>query len=188
VPLDANSVRLRAGETNIGDAVADAIRGDADISIMNAGSIRGDRIFPAGPLTKRVLLEMLPFGNVICKVAAPGRVVVAALNHGVSKLPASAGQFPQVSGLTMAVDPIRPVGDRITDVRVAGQPLDQDKTYTVALPDFMLKGGDGYTMFADQSVLTPPESGELMVTVLERYVANAREIAPPIDGRITIRR
>jgi 5'-nucleotidase len=188
VPLDANSVRLRAGETNIGDAIADAIRGDADISLMNAGSIRGDRIYPAGPLTKRVLLEMLPFGNVICKVAAPGRVVAAALNHGVSKLPASAGQFPQVSGLTMTVDPSRPAEDRIIDVRVAGQPLDQNKTYTVALPDFLLKGGDGYTMFADQRVLTSPESGELMVTVLERYVANAREIAPPIDGRITIRR
>ena len=188
VPLDANSVRLRAGETNLGDMIADAIRGDADISLMNAGSIRGDRIYPTGPLTKRLLLEMLPFGNVVCRVAVPGRVVVAALNHGVSKLPASAGQFPQVSGLTMAVDASRPAGDRVTGVRVASAPLDPNKTYTVAIPDFVLKGGDGYTMFADQRIITPPESGELMVTVLDKYVTAAREVAPQIDGRIAIRR
>jgi 5'-nucleotidase / UDP-sugar diphosphatase len=188
VPLDANSVRLRAGETNLGDLIADAIGADADISLTNAGSIRGDRVYPAGPLTKRVLLEMLPFGNVVCMVAAQGRVVLAALNHGVSKLPASAGQFPQVSGLTMTVDAKRPPGDRVTDVRVAGQPLDANKTYTIAIPDFVLRGGDGYTMFADQRILTPPESGELMVTVLEKYVTTARELGPQIDGRIAILR
>jgi 2',3'-cyclic-nucleotide 2'-phosphodiesterase (5'-nucleotidase family) len=188
VPLDANSVRLRAAESNLGDAIADAIRGDADVAIMNAGGIRGDRIHPAGPLTKRTLLEMLPFGNVVCKVAVPGHVVLTALNHGVSKLPASAGQFPQVSGLVMTIDEKRAAGDRVIDVRVAGQPLDLTKTYTVAIPDFLLKGGDGYTMFAGQRVLTPPESGELMVSVLEKYVATMREIAPRIDGRITIAR
>jgi len=188
VPLDANSVRLRAGETNIGDVIADAIRGDADISLLNAGGIRGDRTYPAGTLTKRLLIEMLPFGNVVCKVAVPGRVVLAALNHGVSKLPASAGQFPQVSGLTMTVDARRPAGDRVSDVRVAGRPLDPDKTYTVAVPDFVFKGGDGYTMFADQRIVTPPESGELMVTELEKFVTAAREIAPQIDGRIAMLR
>jgi len=45
-----------------------------------------------------------PFGGVICKVAVSGRVILQALNSGVSKLPATAGQFPQVSGLTMRVD------------------------------------------------------------------------------------
>jgi len=190
VPLDANSVRLRAGETNLGDLIADAVRADAssDIAILNAGSIRGDRIYPAGPLTKRTLLEMHPFGNVICKVAVPGRVVVAALNHGVSKLPASAGQFPQVSGLTMKVDANKAAGDRVTEVRVGGQPLDPNKTYSLAIPDFILKGGDGYTMFADQRVLTPPESGNLLVSALENDVASKKAIAPEIDGRISILR
>ena len=49
----------------------------ADIAIMNSGSIRGDRVFPAGPLTRRTLVEMHPFGNVICTLAVPGRVVLA---------------------------------------------------------------------------------------------------------------
>jgi 5'-nucleotidase / UDP-sugar diphosphatase len=190
VPLDAGTVRLRAGETNLGDVIADAMRASAgaDIAILNSGGIRGDRIFAAGPLTKRSLLEMLPFGNVVCKIAAPGRVILAALNHGVSKLPASAGQFPQVSGLTMTVDANRPASDRVTNVRVADQPLDPNRTYTVALPDFLLKGGDGYSMWSGQRVLVDAETGDLMVSVLEKYVADKVNVTQTIDGRITVLR
>jgi 5'-nucleotidase len=190
VPLDANSVRMRADETNLGDLVADALRAgaNADVGLINAGGIRGDRVFSAGPLTRRSLLAMLPFGNVLCKVEVPGRVILAALNHGVEKLPASAGQFPQVSGLTMTVDARKPAGDRVTEVRIGGQPIDQNRTYTVALPDFVLKGGDGYTMFAGQRVLIEPVAGDLLVSVLEKYVAEKGDVNQTIDGRIKIQR
>ncbi len=188
VPLDADSVRMRAAETNIGDFFADAVRAEAaaDFAILNSGSIRGDRVYPAGPLTKRTLLSMHPFGNVICKIALPGRVVLQALEHGVSKLPATAGQFPQVSGLTMRVDPNAPPGNRVREVLVGGKPLDPNATYTLAVPDFMLKGGDGYTMFAAQRVLVAPEAGRLLVEALEKRVAEQKTIAPAIEGRIVV--
>jgi 5'-nucleotidase len=188
-PLDGASVRLRASETNLGDLVADAIRADAaaDVAIINSGGIRGDRVVPAGPLTRRALLTLLPFGNVITKLRVPGRVMVDALNNGVSKLPASAGQFPQVSGLTMVVDPSATAGNRVRDVRVGGQPLQPDKLYTLAVPDYLLKGGDGYTMFEGQPVLVGPEAGNLIAGALEKYIAAKGEIAPDVDGRITIR-
>ena len=187
-PLDAVSVRMRASETNIGDLVADAMRADtgADLAIMNAGSIRGDRIYAAGPLTRRTLLEMLPFGNVICKIALPGRVVLQALNSGVAELPASAGRFPQVSGITMRVEATAAAGNRLRDVKVDGASLDPERSYTVAIPDYLLKGGDGYTMFAGAKVLIGPETGNLMVSALEKYVAAKGEIAPALEGRTTV--
>jgi hypothetical protein len=55
----------------------------------------------------------------------------------------------------------------------------------VALADFMLSGGDQYGMFMNQKVLVGPQAGGLMVTALEKFVTG-REIAPAIDGRITI--
>jgi 2',3'-cyclic-nucleotide 2'-phosphodiesterase (5'-nucleotidase family) len=179
---------MRASETNLGDLVADVMRADAgaDLAIMNAGSIRGDRIYPAGPLTRRALLEMLPFGNVICKIAVPGRVVLQALNSGVAELPASAGRFPQVSGLTMRVEISAPAGNRVPDLKVNGEPLDPTRTYTLAIPDFLLKGGDGYTMFTGGKVLIGPETGNLMVSALEKYVTAKGEIAPEINGRIVV--
>jgi len=189
VPLDGVSQHLRSTETNLGDLVADAIRADAgtDLAIVNSGSIRGNRVFAAGPLTRRTLIEMHPFDNVITKVAMPGRVVLEALNAGVSRLPAAAGMFPQVSGLTMTVDRTAPVGSRVREVRVNGQPLDPNRTYTVAMPDYILKGGDDYTMFAGQQVLVGPENGNLITAAIEKYVAAKREVGAEIDGRIVLR-
>src|SRR5262249_8095047 len=140
VPLDADSQHMRAAETNLGDLFADALRADAgtDVALMNAGSIRGDRMYPAGPLTARTLLAMHPFGNVICKVEVSGQVLLQGLNSGVAKLPQAAGQFPQVSGLTMVVDRNAPASGRVRDVTINGQPLDPSKIYTLAIPDFVL--------------------------------------------------
>jgi 5'-nucleotidase len=186
-PLDANTIRLRASETNLGDIFADAMRAEAktDIAILNSGSIRGDREYPAGPITKRTVLEMHPFGNVICAVQASGAVILQALNNGVSKLPATAGQFPQVAGLTMRVAANGPVGNRVTDVRIGGQPLDPARNYSVAIADYMLAGGDGYGMFRNQKVLVGPQSGGLLVTAVEKFLAG-RDIAAAADGRTTI--
>jgi 5'-nucleotidase/UDP-sugar diphosphatase len=71
-------------------------------------------------------------------------------------------------------------------VRVQGVPLDLDKRYTVAMPDFVLLGGDGYDMFAAQEVLTRPESGKRMAQALEDYIAARHEISPTLDGRIEV--
>jgi 2',3'-cyclic-nucleotide 2'-phosphodiesterase (5'-nucleotidase family) len=190
VPLDADTLRLRAGETNLGDLFADAMRAaaNADITIVNSGSIRGDRVFPAGAITRRTVIEMHPFGGVICKVAVTGRIVLQALDSGVAKLPVTAGQFPQVSGLTMRVATDAVVGHRVSDVRVGGQPLDPNKVYTVALTDYMLMGGDDYAMFVNQPVVIGPEAGGLIVTALEKYMADRVEVAPAADGRIAITR
>jgi 5'-nucleotidase len=187
VPLDADSVRMRANETNIGDMFADAMRMSAgsDVTIVNSGSIRGDRIYPAGPLARRTLVEMHPFGGVVCKVEVTGKTLLQALNSGVSKMPATAGQFPQLSGMTMTLD-AKAAGDKVREVRVGGQPLDLNKTYTVAVTDYQLAGGDGYGMFKDGKVLISQEAGELIVTALEKYVASKGEIAPALEGRITI--
>jgi 5'-nucleotidase len=175
-PLEGTSPRLRASETNLGDLVADAVRDVArsEIALVNGGGVRGDRVHQPGPLTRRTLIEIHPFGNVVCTLSVPGKVVVAALEHGVSRLPAAAGQFPQVSGLTFRVNPEAPTGSRVTDVRVQNAPIDLNRTYTLAVPDFLLAGGDGYTMFKGQKVLVGPEAGPTLAAALERYVAERR--------------
>ena len=68
----------------------------------------------------------------------------------------------------MTVDPSAPGANRVRDVRVNGQPLDPNKTYMVAIPDFILKGGDDYTMFGGQRVLVGPENGNLITGAIEQ--------------------
>jgi len=189
VPLDGVSSHLRTAETNLGNLVADAIRAEAgtELAIVNSGSIRGNRVFAAGPLTRRTLIEIHPFDNVIVKLSMPGRVVLQALNSGVDRLPAAAGMFPQVSGLRFVVEAGAPRGSRVRDVQVDGRALELDRTYTVAIPDFIFRGGDSYTMFASQHVLVGPEAGTLISLAIEKFVAAKRDITQQIEGRITLR-
>lgn len=193
VPLDGESSRIRSSETNLGNLIADAIRHDAeaDVAIVNAGGIRGDRVHRPGDVTRRLLLELHPFGNVVTRIEVTGRVLMQALEHGMSRLPASAGQFPQVSGMTLRVDVGAPVGSRVKDVRInspGDRPLDPDARYTLALPDFLLLGGDGYEMFTGQRVLISPDAGTPIAVVLERFVETWRTLSPKIEGRIRITR
>src|SRR4051812_18490802 len=68
VPLETRDLRLRASEVNTGNLVADAMRREAqaDVAIMNSGGIRGNREYPAGSLTRRLLTQLNPFSNVVC--------------------------------------------------------------------------------------------------------------------------
>lgn len=186
VDLDAVAHRVRSAESNLGNFIADALREDvaADVGLMNSGSIRGDRVFPAGPLKRRDLVAIQPFGGIICKVELSGQTLLAALNHGVARVSESLGRFPQVAGVAFEVDLAAPPGDRVRQVRIGGKPLELAQTYTVALTDYVLKGGDGYSMFDTNKILIDPAHGNLLVNVLENRVRALQEIAPKVEGRV----
>jgi hypothetical protein len=43
-------------------------------------------------------------------------------------------------------------------------------------------------MFIGQKVLVDSQSGDLLVTALEKYIAARHDVAPAVEGRITIAR
>ena len=49
---------------------------------MNGGGIRGDRVVPPGPLTRRDVVAMLPFANVIVSVEVTGRAAAHRARAG----------------------------------------------------------------------------------------------------------
>src|SRR5436309_2431090 len=190
VPLDARNQAVRQQEAALGNYIADVMRTavDATVTITNGGGIRTNAIFPAGPIRRRDVFAWLPFGNVVVKVAIRGSAIRAALENGVSQWDQLGGRFPQVSGLRYTFNPTRPVGSRITEVRVGDRLLEDDALYTVATNDFMLRGGDGYATLASGEVLIGPAGGPLIVTAVLDAVQKARTISPGIEGRITIAR
>lgn len=160
---------VRRAETNLGDLCADAFRdqGRADIGIVNGGGVRVD--IDKGDITYGDILSVNPFGNMLCVLEVTGQDVLDALEWGVRSVPRENGSFPQVSGVSFEVDVSLPspcVADdddmlsaiegerRVKNVLVGGEPIDPDKTYTLAGHDYMLlQIADGYTMFRDAPVL-----------------------------------
>jgi 5'-nucleotidase len=189
VVLDARSAQNRTRETNVGNLVADSFRRGltADVGLMNGGSIRADAEIPAGKITNRDVLSILPFKNKLVKIEVTGAVLKAALEHGVSRTAPGAepGGFPQVSGIQFAFDASKSPGSRVTDVKVNGQPLDEARKYTLATSTFIaLDGGDGYTMFKGAPVLLAPERAPIDSDALKRMFVSGKAIAPKVEGRI----
>ncbi len=169
--LNGERENVRAGETNLSQLLADAIvwATDADLSITNGGEIRAS--IPAGKVTYGDFLTVLPFGSLITVIEVTGADILDALNHGVDAYPAVAGKFPQVAGVTYQLVVPKEKGDEVkayvTDVKIQGEPLDPNKHYRLATNDFIVAGGDGYSMLAGKPQLLLQG---LMVDILVDYV------------------
>jgi 5'-nucleotidase/UDP-sugar diphosphatase len=184
--LEAHSGKLATGETNLGDFVADAVRErlQSDVALVNSGAIRGNRTLPAGPLTRRDVGSLLPFANVVMKLEMTGRGLRQALEHGLAQADHQGGGFLQVSGVRLVWDPARSPGDRIVRAEIGGRPLAADAVYTVAAPDYLYRGGDGFTEFARAKVLVSPESGPQLGDLVLAAIAGRDTIAPAVDDRL----
>lgn len=179
VPLDARFTTVRLRESNLGNFVADLLRHHyaADCALLAAGTIRGDQVYPVGPLRLRNLLDCFPFEDPCVVVSLPGRALWAALENSVSKYPAQEGRFPHVAGLRLRFDPKRPAGKRLLEVRIdaTGAPVELDREYSLATRDYMVRGKDGYTdlMLKEDGgparSLVSEEAGMLLSTLLRQY-------------------
>lgn len=174
---------VRTGESNLGQLATDAMLDltDAQIAITNGGGIRTS--IEAGDITMNNMVTVFPFGNTIMVKEIKGSDVLAALEYGVDSYPDQKGGFPHTAGITFTVNAYKEVGSRISDVKVAGEPLDLEKIYTVATNDFMAAGGDGYTMFASYPIKA--EYNTLMDTLLA-YVEKLGTVPGTFETRMKV--
>ena len=172
-------LRRRGDEYALGRLIADAQRdvAKADVAIVNNGGIRAD--LPAGTATYGDLYAVQPFQNRLVRLAVKGDVLLQALEHAV------AGERPDahLSGVELWYDPGKRPGDRITRVRLAdGNGIERDRTYTLAVSDFLAAGGSGFAMLVGRP---GADLGILDLDALIGYLAVLRQpIEPPADARL----
>lgn len=187
-PLDATSRANRTRETILGDFITDTMRETmvADLAIINSGAIRSEKVYQPGALTKKELISIMPFGNVLCKVKVMGHVIKEALEHSFAEYEKRKGSFLQISGMRVEADLARAPGARITSVHIQGSPLNEGRVYTLALNDYLLQGGDGYGMFYNAETMIGANYGQPLVSVVENFIRKKRVISAETDGRISI--
>jgi 2',3'-cyclic-nucleotide 2'-phosphodiesterase (5'-nucleotidase family) len=161
--------RIRSGETNLGDFVADGIYTyfneieelHCDIAIMNGGGIRTD--VEAGPWSFKTCKTVSPFGNVACLMSVTGQQIQDALEFGARFAGAEGkenGGFLQVAGARYTIHPMIPntvqtndknvwtgsaTTPRVSNVEIYDkttgtyQPLDPNATYALAGMNYTLR-------------------------------------------------
>lgn len=168
----------------ITDAMLDRVKDQGiQIAIQNGGGIRAS--IDAGPVTMGEVLTVLPFQNTLSTFQVSGATIVEALENGVSQMEEGAGRFPQVAGMTFTVDPSAEAGSRISDVMVAGMPIDADKVYGVVSNNYVRNGGDGYKMF--RAAQNAYDYGPDLADVTAEFIAQNAPYTPYKDGRITVK-
>lgn len=215
VPVDARKEVLRSGESPIGNFLADAMRTrlKTDVSLANAGDIRGDRVFREGKFSEKTLQELFPFQTRVDILTVSGDVLRKAMEISASALAAHddgydtsfrtpTGGFLQVSGLRVVYDLKNPPttfnedglvaqwGNRLADLRVekdgSWEPVEDSAYYTVALGSWLSEGGDRYYLFKG---LPSQDSGLLDYEILVGYIKTFPNGAVnlTLDQRITFR-
>ena len=161
--------RIRSGETNLGDFVADGIYTyfneieelHCDIAIMNGGGIRTD--VEAGPWSFKTCKTVSPFGNVACLMSVTGQQIQDALEFGArfaGEEGKENGGFLQVAGARYTIHPMIPntvqtndknvwtgsaTTPRVSNVEIYDkttgtyQPLDPNATYALAGMNYTLR-------------------------------------------------
>lgn len=186
--IDGERGNCRAQECSMGNLVADAMLDRVkdqgiDVAIANSGGLRAS--IDAGEVTMGEVLTVLPFQNTLSTFQVTGAQLIEALENGVSQHEEGAGRFPQVAGMSFAFDPKAEAGSRISDVMVAGEPIDLEKTYGAVSNNYVRNGGDGYAMFKDAA--NAYDYGPDLADVTAEYLAKDGTYKPYTDGRITMK-
>ena len=193
--LQGERDHVRTRETNLGNAIADAMEAysvngfDAagDFAVTNGGGIRAS-IEGNKDVTIGDIIKVLPFGNTITQINVKGSDVKAMFEHALSApvvekdgktgLDAN-GAFLHISkSIKVHYDMTKPAGERVYAIEVFNkktnkfEPLNNTKTYKVVTNDFLAVGGDGYTMLGG-----PREEGPSLDAVVRQYFKAANMTA-----------
>lgn len=173
--LDGRREQIRFASTNLGRLVCAAVKSatGADAAILNSGSIRDS--IPAGEITRKQLLTVLPYANYAVTVRLTGAELLAALNSGLAQ--PGEGAFPQFYGMAVtAQETGTPAPDgriirrnRADLVEIGGRPLDLESEYTIAVNDFMYVGGDGYQVLGR----FPAREYGTVMEIVQNFLASA---------------
>ena len=169
----------------IADAQLAATRAQgAQFAFMNPGGVRAGFLCaaPPCPVTYGNVFTVQPFGNSLVTMTLTGEQVRRALEQQARPSGEPYLLAPS-AGFTFTWTNDAPEGQRVSDMRLNGEPIDPAKTYRVTVNSFLAPGGDGFSVFKEGKDLT---GGGQDIDALMKYLA-AEQRSPDPKPRITRR-
>jgi 5'-nucleotidase len=181
-PADSPAGRLIADAQLA--ATRAAANGGAEAALMNPGGIRTNLPCqgpPPCPVTYGQLFAMQPFGNSLTVLTLSGADLKELLERQQPPGRQQATLLSPSATLRYRWLTTAPFGQRVSDLRLQGRPIQPNQEVRLAVNSFLASGGDGFTLFLKGR---DPLGGPLDVEALEAYLQ--RERAPDPEPRITL--
>lgn len=153
VPLD--HIRTRH---QIGEMVAGIFREHygTDMALVQSGGIRAD--LTDGDITLRDIYSILPYENRIIPVRLPGRSIRRLIENAVS-----GGEEAALAGVEVTSS------DEGLIITIDGVRLDEGKDYTIALSEYVTRGGGGFDKISESAYILPLERADTDSDILIKY-------------------
>ena len=186
-----------AGELPLGSIIADAQlfatqapdKGSAVIAFMNLGGIRAELTYKAtategdGKVTYGEAFAVQPFGNTLVTMTLTGAQIKQLLEQQFDNPVPGQNRILQVSsGFSYSWSPTAPVGNRVREMRLNGQPVIASHNYRVTVNSFMAEGGDNFGVLKEGKERLV---GVTDIAALEAYFKERSPIAPSPSPRIS---
>ncbi len=143
-----------------------------DMALMNIGGIRST--LPKGKITVANIFEILPFENTLTVATMTG----AQLKKLMQQI---AHVCAGISGATLVADKST---RQVISATVDGQPIDDNKMYSVATLNYLAEGNDGFAAFAEPTVKKIVRDDILVRDVLLEYVKKQTKEGKMIDANL----
>jgi 5'-nucleotidase len=172
----------------VADSMLAATRAPADggsqIALVNATGVRVS--LPGGDIRYDQAFAMMPFGNNLVVMTLTGAQLQGVIEQQYRNDLKQPGSRPRAlatsAGFTYAVDMTRRSGDRVSDVRLNGKPIDPAGRYRVTVSNFLASGGDGLTGLTAGTDVT--DKGIVDLDAFVAWIAPGR--TPPPTDRIRL--
>ena len=199
VTADITRQQNEAGESALGDAIADAhlaatrgvAAGSAVVALTNSGGIRDDLRLASsgaeadGELTYGEAFAVQPFGNSLVTMTLTGAQIDALLEQQFNDSESDYGNILQVSaGFSYTWGAAAPVGSRVdaSSIAIDGAAIEPDGRYRVTVNSYLADGGSGFSVLEEGSERT---GGEIDLDALVAFFASIGAVAPGAQDRIT---
>lgn len=181
------------GESQLGNWASDVVKNftKADFGVANNGGLRCD--INAGTITKGNVFTFMPFDNEINTVKVTGAQLKTMFEEAFADKSYSYngkdGVGIQISGLKVWYDTTKASPNRVTKIAKSdGTAIDMNDTtttYTLAGPDFVLTGGDGFVVFNNAAIKSTLSSTHKLVRdALMDDITKNGTIYTTMDNRI----
>lgn len=164
-------------ESSLGNFVCDALfRGavlsysiEPDIVLVNRGGLRTE--VPKGEFRVLNIFELMPFENELVVIHLKGEDVLKMTEKIWEKKHAFRGMILNK--------------EKKNEILIGGKLLDQQKEYSIATSDYLVEGGDGFTMFkgARAEKRAGKKIRDVIVNYCEEETSQKRNIKSYTNGK-----
>ena len=164
----------------------DPARGGAEIAFINSGGVRlAFRPAADGAVTYGQIFALQPFGNTVEVIELTGAQIKALIEQQFTS--DGTGQFRQSflipsAGFSYVIDRSALDGQHVVEMTLNGGQIDPDRTYRVAVNNFLAQGGDGFTVLGQGRFVA---GGVNDLDALEAFIEDGARAST--EGRVTER-